>query len=62
MTSITPNNLHKTKFKHISNTYFKDIWAYYCDDGLVFEYILDKDKDTNKTINGNSIEIYNTGY
>ena len=61
MTSITPNYLHNTKFKHISNTYFKDIWAYYCDDGLGFEYILDKDKDTNNKIDGHYLAISNTG-
>lgn len=62
MTSITPKYLHTTKFKHISNTYFKDIWDYYCDDGLGFEYILDKDKDTNKKIDGHYLEISNTEY
>ena len=61
MTSIPPNYLHKTKFKNISNTYFKDIWAYYCDDGLGFEYILDKEKDDTKKINGHYLEISNTG-
>ena len=48
MTSIAPKYLHNAKFKHTSNTYFKYIWEYYCDYGLLFEYILDKDKDTDK--------------
>ena len=61
MTSITPNYLHNTKFKHISNTYFKDIWAYYCDNGLGFEYIVEKDKDTNNKINGHYVAVSNTG-
>ena len=60
MTSITPNNLHNTTFENISNSYFKDIWDYYCDDGLGFEYILDKDKNTNNKIDEHYLAMSNT--
>ena len=61
MTPITPNYLHNTTFKEFSNSYLKDIWDYYCDDGLVFEYILDKDKNTNNKIDGHYLAMSNTG-
>ena len=61
MTSIAPNYLHNTKFKYISSTYFRDIWEYYCDDGLGFEYILEKEKYTNNKNNGHYLAAYNTG-
>ena len=61
MTPITPNYLHNTTFKEFSNSYLKDIWDYYCDDGLVFEYILDKDKNTNNKIDGHYLALSYTG-
>ena len=61
MTPITPNYLHNTNVKKFSNSYLKDIWDYYFDDGLGFEYILDKDKNKNNKIDGHYLSMSNTG-
>ena len=44
MTTITPNYLHRTNFKQISDQFINEIMDNYIDNDLEYEYILNKDE------------------